>query len=304
LVAIALAVTAAVIAWRHPWPGVVAIAVAGPLTWLLLRRALRMVIARSEAERLAEVANLRAVAVPVGRAWRTLLGNVGLDADLDRIAPHVRSALRLVLAPIDEPGGYTSQANGDPWLPPDFAWPEHDGKPMRFLLQIDLAEAHRAHAELPFEAEGTLYVFEAMDDFAYRAPVAPPGERIHTPARGADPKRKTLRVTLEHYEDLPEREVLGAIAEGWDAGKRAGYDSMQTFLEGNGGPLHKLLGHPNPVQDLESIEPRDRRLLLQIDSDEDAGWEWGDGGRTYLTVPAADLARGDVSRIEAEGQCG
>lgn len=55
------------------------------------------------------------------------------------------------------------------------------------------------------------------------------------------------------------------------------------------------------MQDLESIEPDDRRLPLQLNSDEDAGWAWGEGGCTYFTVPV-DLARGDVSRVVAEAQ--
>lgn len=304
VVGIVLAGAAVVVAWRRPWPWLLALVVAWPLAWLIWRRAVRMILAGAKVDRRSEVAHLRAIAVPTGSAWRALLRDVGLEADLDGIAPHVRPAIRLAVEPAVRPYSYGSQANGDPWLPPEVGWPEHDGKPMRFLLQLDLAEAHRACAELSLPSEGTFYVFEAVDDFEYRVHVEPPGARVRIPARAAESERHPLRVSLEYYEDLPEREVLGRIAEAWDAGQQAGYDSMQTFLEGNGGPLHKLLGHPNPVQDLDSIEAGGRRLLLQLDTDDDTGWMWGDAGRIYLTVPSADLARGHLSHVVADAQCG
>jgi uncharacterized protein YwqG len=49
--------------------------------------------------------------------------------------------------------------------------------------------------------------------------------------------------------------------------------------------------------------PNDWMLLLQLDSDEDAGMMWGDGGRLYFWIRKADLAKKDFSRVWMILQC-
>ncbi|MEV4139671.1 YwqG family protein [Dactylosporangium sp. NPDC049742] len=44
-------------------------------------------------------------------------------------------------------------------------------------------------------------------------------------------------------------------------------------------------------------------LLLQIDSDDAAGWMWGDVGTLYYWIRSQDLAAGDFTRIWGIGQC-
>ena len=87
--------------------------------------------------------------------------------------------------------------------------------------------------------------------------------------------------------------------------------------ETDDGIIHRLLGHPDPIQGDMQLEcqlvshglycgdqsgyqdPRaeglragavDWRLLLQIDSDDDAGMMWGDGGRLYFWIHKDALA--------------
>jgi uncharacterized protein YwqG len=81
--------------------------------------------------------------------------------------------------------------------------------------------------------------------------------------------------------------------------------------------IHRLLGHPDPVQGNMQLEcqlvtnglycgdgtghedprasaleagARDWRLLLQIDTDDTLGSEWGDTGRVYFWIREQDLA--------------
>jgi uncharacterized protein YwqG len=83
-------------------------------------------------------------------------------------------------------------------------------------------------------------------------------------------------------------------------------------------PGHQVLGHPGEIQGAMELEcqlashgvycgnaegysdPRakdlekgaaDWRLLLQVDTDDDAGMMWGDGGRLYFWIPRASLAQ-------------
>lgn len=43
-------------------------------------------------------------------------------------------------------------------------------------------------------------------------------------------------------------------------------------------------------------------LLLQIDSDDDAGWSWGDVGCLYLFIDRDDLATGRFDRAVLHAQ--
>ncbi len=99
-----------------------------------------------------------------------------------------------------------------------------------------------------------------------------------------------------------------------------------------GSPAHHLLGYPSPVQgndmDLEcqlvshglycgdlsgyrdprakQLEPgrADWMLLLQMDSDEDAGMMWGDGGLLYFWIRRGSLKEGRFDRAWMILQCG
>nr|WP_193859017.1 YwqG family protein [cf. Phormidesmis sp. LEGE 11477] len=87
---------------------------------------------------------------------------------------------------------------------------------------------------------------------------------------------------------------------------------------------HRLLGYDGPMQEpmerlcqlrfngisgyakqSPSIEKgvEDWQLLLQIDSDDKVGWEFGDTGRLYFWIRQQDLAKHDFSKIWCEMQC-
>ena len=48
----------------------------------------------------------------------------------------------------------------------------------------------------------------------------------------------------------------------------------------------------------------DWRLLAQIDSDDDAGWMWGDLGALFYAARAGDVSRSDLDRTWLVLQCG
>ncbi len=58
---------------------------------------------------------------------------------------------------------------------------------------------------------------------------------------------------------------------------------------------------PDPIQSFELDE--DDALVLQIDSEEDAGMMWGDVGRLYWWMPKEDLRRRDFTRVQFDEHC-
>lgn len=129
---------------------------------------------------------------------------------------------------------------------------------------------------------------------------------------------------LEVFDAEPDEDEDGgetAIAEAY---RRMRYDRLPT-------PQHQVGGMPVTLQrgriDIEaqildqglsideydalSAEERvplvagfeDWELLLQLDSDDDIGWMWGDCGLLYFLVRGQDAKRGDFSRVRVILQC-
>lgn len=98
-------------------------------------------------------------------------------------------------------------------------------------------------------------------------------------------------------------------------------------------PRHQLRGHPlllqNPMEiecqlvsngiycgggDIRAADRRraaqlergakDWTLLLQVDTDDSAGWMWGDVGMLYFWIRHEDIARADFSKVWCILQCG
>jgi uncharacterized protein YwqG len=109
------------------------------------------------------------------------------------------------------------------------------------------------------------------------------------------------------------------------------YLKLLADLYGERGPIHRLGGHSQPVQNDMRLEaqlvthglycgdaagykdPRaealkdgakDWQLLLQIDTDEDGfGWMWGDAGMFYIWIRQQDLAAQNFDHVFCSMQC-
>jgi uncharacterized protein YwqG len=63
-------------------------------------------------------------------------------------------------------------------------------------------------------------------------------------------------------------------------------------------------GYPNQVQ-YNKLEPADHwLLLLQLDSQDEAGMMWGDMGRLYFTIKQSDLESSSFNNVSMNWQCG
>jgi uncharacterized protein YwqG len=123
----------------------------------------------------------------------------------------------------------------------------------------------------------------------------------------------------EIYANLPELDKL------WELAKFGICDTRAT-----GGPIHQAFGWPEVIQSpmqldvqlaangiyvgepegyddprVELLAPsaNDWRLFLQLDSDDDLGWMWGDVGRLYFWIRDADLRAGRYESTWCVLQC-
>lgn len=126
--------------------------------------------------------------------------------------------------------------------------------------------------------------------------------------------------TSEH----PDLDEPDAPAEGWDAL----LDVLDAVRQEAVGPLHQVGGHPDPVQGPVEMEvaygvlsaggrnkldwrdpevlaaSRDWLLLAQFDTDDNAGFMWGDAGVLYFMIRPSDLASANFAGAAFTWQCG
>lgn len=236
-----------------------------------------------------------------------------------------------------------SRLGGLPRMPADLPWPEWKGKPQAFLAQIDLAEAHRAVPSfLPasgylyffYDQEQGVWGFDPKDIGGWRVlhtaqPLSSLAERGAPPGLEEDYLYKPKPVSLHRVEVLPAPERLPQSTIGDDDESEA-YSSLRDEVYG-GMAHHQMLGFPVSVQNdnmeeechlvangiycgspegykdprvaLLRSQPNDWKLLLQLDTDDDTGWMWGDVGTVYFWIRESDAKRGDFSRVWMIFQC-
>ncbi len=235
----------------------------------------------------------------------------------------------------------SSHLGGDPMLPPGVDWPRRDGRPLRFLARLSLAElqAGATTAWLPdtgallffYDDQKQPWGFDPADrggwsvlhvpeePAAPAVPQEPPADQLpHLPV-------KLRRIAVLPSADRPEVKALRLSGDEFN-----GYFDLAEERFG-GLPKHQVLGVPSPIQadamELEcqmasngiycgnadgysSHEAKDLaagavrwRLLFQMDSDDDLGVMWGDIGMLYFWVEQQAAARADFSNVWLILQC-
>ena len=222
-----------------------------------------------------------------------------------------------------------TRLGGRPDLPHGVSWPTFRDAPQSFIAQLDLDElSGLAGAErLPkngllsffYDAGQRVWGFDPEDRGGWHVLYTPAGDALHrTDFPGSLDKdaRYDTRVLI------PTVEQTFAPWESSDI-ESLGLTPAEVSAYGNLVPdpddtaTHRLLGHPDPIQNdmqLEcqlvtsglycgdetgyddpraaALKPRATswRLLLQIDSEEEAGMMWGDVGRLYYWLRRDHLA--------------
>lgn len=233
-------------------------------------------------------------------------------------------AWSLVLGPATR--ARTSRFGGEPDLPAGTSWPAGPEEPMAFVGQFDLAAASEAGGPAWLPGDGMLFVFHhenwGYPDLVRVLYVQGRVEESKMPTRSPDGwAYPTRSINFERRTSLPSLEWL--LMDGHDlepAGPAWAELSVITDKRPMPKAHHQIGGFPEEIQpghlplDAElawrreggpSRKPRvyspqeaskDWRLLLQIDTDEDLGMSWMDGGRLYVLIREQDARAGDFSQ--------
>lgn len=253
----------------------------------------------------------------------------GISADIARLAqPSIRLNARLA-ASGSLPAGVT-HLGGLPDLPVRTTWPEWKGSPMAFVAQVRLEEAAPFDSEKLLPAAGMLsFFYDASQEtygadpddrggwqVLYYANVAANWQPRQPPLElPSEARFKPCTVTFSNELTLPYSPVQVQAELKWSEGQVEGYES---FLKGFPGAQehaslhHRMFGHPNQLQDdmqlqcalmangVRSLdEPgaadlvktkEDWLLLIQVDSDYNAGMKWATSGLLYYWIERRALA--------------
>lgn len=223
-----------------------------------------------------------------------------------------------------------SRIGGVPDVPSDFKWPERKGVPQSFIAQIALEEVHPFDRDGELPSRGMLWFFYDAKQETYGADPADKGgwqvqfredysglQRIAAPANlPAESQFKAATVSFANEITLSQSPKLDVPKFDWTDDEVHKYETLlSTFptQEEHGAVHHQLLGNPQTIQDDMRLEcqlaangvsdindPRAKelskganewQLLLQVDSDDEIGMEWGSTGMLYYWLKAADLKK-------------
>lgn len=250
-----------------------------------------------------------------------------------RIVELARPAVRLVKA-----SGSMSRLGGDPVLPRGAEWPRWRGRPLSFLALIDLSEITLDGLPETPRLLNFFYDAERQRAWGYRARHAG-GWRVLatdiddgwlTPPPSGAQRFGVRELAALRTLTIPgwEEDVLDDLSKE----EQDRFDALtDAWREATGGPDHQMGGWPNLIQaplwepaqlasnglDIghsygysgkQAAALRDGigkwRLLLQLDSDDELTWMWGDFGRLYFVITEDDLRLGEFARTWMVLQCG
>lgn len=104
------------------------------------------------------------------------------------------------------------------------------------------------------------------------------------------------------YADLPMLAPWHQIG-GYPAAIQSSDMALECQLAANGVNLGGSEGYASPRAKAIEAGAKDWRLLLQVDSDDEAGMIWGDDGRLYFWVREDEARRGDFTGVWMVLQC-
>jgi len=263
-----------------------------------------------------------------------LIACYGLSGRRNEIERLAKPALLLGTGRAVESGLTVGQTKigGRPDLPRGLHWPRHSsGKPLAFLVQINLAEVPPNLAPASLPRSGILYFFSV---YGWQVegdadPQLPPGDLeddwtqvlFHADGRAPLERQPTPRevnafkaakVEFLPILCLPTHTKEPAVARlGWKRNVKEKYDELVCAFNSACGyqmgyPVrHLLLGFADYEQDfVDAVAERRLRLLFQLASDNDAGMCWGDGGYIYFWIRPQDFKRRNFKHIHTDYQCG
>jgi len=278
--------------------------------------------------------------------WRSLLEAGGLSRYAPAVAELVRPAVQLSTRKVPTAALAIGQSRigGVPDLPARFTWPSYQGKHLAFVAQIDMGDVARVMPDGPLPKKGQLWFFYAWDQTHWGFDPKDAGSSVVHYETDAQLVRRALpadipdegrfascAVTFRAYADIPDGSDPRNPTYKSDDATQDRYGDARSNVASIGVTSHKLLGHPEPIQNPMEIEcatvtngvymgdarghehPRfreleatqyDWRLLMQVDTDAAAEMMLGDTGRLYFWIRDQDLRARRFDKTWMIFQCG
>ncbi len=259
--------------------------------------------------------------------WRRLFGGSSEMAKGDQISPRVaeiveelqsRKQLCVRFAP-GESG--RSMLGGVPKI--STAWPRFQGRPLSCVAQLDLEDVQAAGGPDWLPRRGRLNFFYECEHGGWGIEAADAGGAVviyedETTGPASEPEDLALDYRFSAYHVTFRSDVsfpgVDRIEIDWKGLNPASSFALESAVEGMAAaaPTHQIGGFPTAIQnddmELDCVrwvggDVPDWRLLLQLDTDHDAGMMWGDTGMIYFWVREQDARAGDFSKIWVTSQC-
>ena len=246
-----------------------------------------------------------------------------LGAMADTVLLHRAPSVRLIGTGPVAADSRGSRFGGRALLPPGLRWPEHKGNPLSFLGQIRLGADLRVSASAPrllaffYDLVTEPWGFDPEDAGGCRVIAVDPQLAVAVDAPEGTESFGAIELAAKDCATVPDpsEPVVAHLFEPDWSQARAYWEAADDGRADE--PLHRMFGWPDLIQNPMQLEcqlaangiyvggpegyrdPRveqlragaaDWRLLLQIDSDDDVGWMWGDVGRLYFWLRKPDLA--------------
>ncbi len=218
-------------------------------------------------------------------------------------------------------------------LEPDQRWPVREGRPLALVAVLDLSELAGFESPVNLPSEGVLNFFFDADDQPWGFDPADANGWAVLLAEVGRASEREAPDGLDPFDLVPLEPVAVRSMPSWEESVAADLteDELSALedppSDALGSTRHRVGGWPDLIQApfwLEcqlassgigpdrSQEARTRdvvggasdwQLLMQIDSDEDAGFMWGDVGRLYFSIRRQDLAEQRFDRVWLTLQC-
>jgi uncharacterized protein YwqG len=265
----------------------------------------------------------------------TALKSAGLPTVVKDLEPLVAESIRIIAQPGTEQAISvgSSKLGGLPDLPPGVAWPAWKDTSMSFIAQFDLAQVSKYDTQKALPQSGILYFFFDSNQqdsgsepvnrgqwkVVYHKGAAAGLQRLSAPGN-LPPKGLFKPCTVQYATEVTLPLDVSAFGLTWEKKDLDRYSDFMSKLptpEDRKSAHHRLLGHPDQIQDdmhlQVALEARGRkpdqvsaedtreaqnwRLLFQVDSDERAGMNWANNGMLYYWIHSNALKAQDFGNV-------
>ena len=257
------------------------------------------------------------------------LSEISLDKYLSNFESVLRNTIRIYLSKQDESeiSIGTSKFGGKPDLPVGAEWPTEDNsKPLAFIAQINLREVVSLDSGELLPKSGILYFFYASEQDAWGFDPKDKNKfRViyYDGVLDGVQRQEFPKLLPKHSQFIPNKVRLASeisfpslLSNLLNFLSEEEQDKFLKIFEQEKGGINKILGYADEIQGEMELEcelvanglycgdqtgyedPKRKdlernksnwRLLLQVDSNDEAGMMWGDAGRIYFWIKELDL---------------